>query len=381
MKKILFYNDTSEFGGHEIMSLSAVKFFITNNYEVYYIHYSGNKKLAKALESLQGIHLVKIEYYSKSLQSVRSFLDIKQKEKLFEILSSINPDIIIAIQGRIESCSILLQISKKLTCSVGTYLPLTHSVKVFSQWPGAWLRDFINLFYYQKPDFFIVPSNAMKVHLQKWTKTKKIYIVHNGLDFERYKKLDPSICRNRLGFSENDFLVSVIGRITFAHKNQKFLLDNVFDLSKKIPNLKILIVGSGIDELRLADVIREKKLESIVTHLPWIDDVSEVLSTTDLLIATSKFEGFPVSVTEGMFYKLPVVAPDIPEISEFLPSEWLYRPEDSKDFVNTVFNLKNLDNNKNIEENFNECLLNYNINKFGEKFEKIVLEVLQKNTS
>jgi glycosyltransferase involved in cell wall biosynthesis len=378
--KVLFYSDTTEFGGHEILSIDAAKFLLCNGYNISYICCSENIKIIKALEKLQeiGLEIYKFTHKSKFLPSIKSLISFRSQRNLKILKTSINPDLVIAVQGRIESSSMPLVISRSFECPVGSYLPLPHSVKVISQWPGSKARDLLNKFYYQKSNFFIVPSNAMKSELDQRVKNKRIFIVNNGIDFSKYKKINKDEAKRALGFASSDFLISMIGRVQFRHKNQPFVLRNIAKLVELIPNLKLLIAGSGPNKIQLKKLIYPT-YQQYVTYLPWVEDVSTIFSATDMLISASRFEGFPVVANEGMYYKIPVVAPNIPEMSEFLPKEWLFEAENDMDFVSTVFKVKKSPNQNRIDSNYEKTISNFSLDSFGESFKGAIESIILNN--
>jgi glycosyltransferase involved in cell wall biosynthesis len=377
-KKILFYSDISELGGHEILSINAIRYLLNDGYDVHCICSSYNKKIISLLTDLtkDGLTLYFINYQSTYLPNIKSLLSFKAQKYLCQLCKSINPSLLITMQGRIESSSLPLTIADYFDFPIISYLPLTHSVKTISGKRGARLREIINKILYQKPDYYVVPSNAMKFQLTQRVKGKEIFIIHNGIDFSRYKFIEKYVARDKFKISQEDFVISIIGRVNFRHKNHEFIINNMPKLVNLMPNIKLMIAGSGADEKKLVKIIRSSSCREKIIYTPWLSDVSEVFCASDILVSASRFEGFPVVANEAMYYKLPIIAPDIPEMREFIPKEWLYKPFSNDDFVNTLMKVVNSEKKQLVDHNFSNTIQNFDLNTFGSNFKRIIESII-----
>ena len=53
-------------------------------------------------------------------------------------------------------------------------------------------------------------------------------------------------------------------------------------------------------------------------YLGYVDDVRAVLSAADVLIAPSRWEGFPLAPAEAMACGLPVIGSDVPGLRDLV---------------------------------------------------------------
>ena len=114
--------------------------------------------------------------------------------------------------------------------------------------------------------------------------------------------------RAELGFSEMDFIMTVVAELN-KNKNQIKLLRAVPELSKAIPNLKILLIGK--ETLLLArDFVEKENLFDTVQFLGYRRDVDKLTMMSDVAFSASLREGLPVNIIEAMACGLPVVASD-----------------------------------------------------------------------
>lgn len=83
---------------------------------------------------------------------------------------------------------------------------------------------------------------------------------------------------------------------------------------------KLLLAGNGALEAKLKKRVSELNLNDRVLFLGKISNVPEVLQETSVYLLTSRFEGFPMCVTEAYEVGLPVIAFDIPAMIPFKDS-------------------------------------------------------------
>lgn len=102
---------------------------------------------------------------------------------------------------------------------------------------------------------------------------------------------------------------AAVGRLT-KQKGFDLLLQAIAPLKDKLPHFSVTIHGEGQARKALEAQRSELGLEGIV-HLPGASETPGAwLETADVLILSSRFEGFPNVVAEAVVNGLPVVAYD-----------------------------------------------------------------------
>lgn len=138
----------------------------------------------------------------------------------------------------------------------------------------------------------------------------QIRIMKNAIEVDRFQ-FNPQKrrqIRTDLGFQDN-FILGTVGRLTFS-KNQEFLIDLFFEFRKTHPNARLLIIGDGELRQALERQIYERDLKDDVLLLGWKTNVEDYLSTMDMFLLPSRFEGNPISLIEATASGLSVVAAD-----------------------------------------------------------------------
>lgn len=87
------------------------------------------------------------------------------------------------------------------------------------------------------------------------------------------------------------------------------ILENVFKL-KEFNEYSCLIVGEGPDFEKIIQLVQEKKLEKNVFLLGNRNDVKELISDSVVLLSTSRWEGFGMSIIEAFSCGVPVISFD-----------------------------------------------------------------------
>lgn len=192
-----------------------------------------------------------------------------------------------------------------------------------------------------------ITQEDYKLAKSKFKKVKQIEHV-NGVGFKS-DKLNVNITeeekiqlREFLKIKPNDLVLSYIAELN-ANKNQIVLIKAIKDIKNDIPNIKLLLIGSGILKDFYSDYIEKEDLKENVILLGQRKDVAKLLSITDIYVASSIREGLPVNIMEAMCMGLPIIATDNRGHRELIKNEKNGYVIDLKmaqeEFVNKVRNM------------------------------------------
>ena len=93
-------------------------------------------------------------------------------------------------------------------------------------------------------------------------------------------------------------------------------------------DFELKIYGHGGERQNLQNLIDSLKLQDRVRLCGFCDDVAAALSASRLHVISSRKEGFPVILIEGIFYSPVLISTRAGGISEILSEEFLYEPAD-----------------------------------------------------
>lgn len=179
----------------------------------------------------------------------------------------------------------------------------------------------------------------------------------NGVGLE-ISKFSPSIegvaasnVRDELQIPDSSTVLIYTAELS-ERKNQKLLLE-AFSILKPDPNdVILLLVGSGDLEKDLKEQSSNLGLQDAVRFLGYRDDVPQLLAISDICVSTSRQEGLPVNILEGLAMGLPVVATDVRgnrDLVEEGVNGFLARPTSAED---VAYKLQMLIENKSLCQSF-----------------------------
>lgn len=106
-------------------------------------------------------------------------------------------------------------------------------------------------------------------------------------------------------------LISV-GRL-HPQKGYDMLIHACSYVFEKHPDWQLDIYGEGEERGKLQDLINSLSLSKNISLKGYSTDIHKELSTSDICVVSSRYEGFPMSITESLALGTPVVSFDCPE--------------------------------------------------------------------
>lgn len=140
---------------------------------------------------------------------------------------------------------------------------------------------------------------------------KTLEILPNAIDVEKFRFNSKKRVqyRNEFGIKNEDFVVGCVGRMS-TEKNHIFLVEMMPSLLKKIPNVCLMLVGDGDEKKQLEQRAKELNIEKNVVFTGSRSDVADLLSSMDVFVLPSIYEGFPIAAIEALANGLPVILSD-----------------------------------------------------------------------
>ena len=160
----------------------------------------------------------------------------------------------------------------------------------------------------------LVVSKAVSLRF-KWNK-KKITVVYNGIDLEKFNPLiDGTKIRQEFSLLSSTPLVGIVGRLD-NYKGHEYFIKAARKVIDAIPNTRFLIVGDGENRKKLESLKMKLGLNGHVIFTGNRDDIAEMMSALDLFVLSSVSEGFGRSAVEAMACGKAVVASNVGGLSE-----------------------------------------------------------------
>lgn len=184
----------------------------------------------------------------------------------------------------------------------------------------TWYDTNLLVFLYGAADRFVLRkytrvvavSNEVKQRLLKaGVRGEDIHLVRNGIELGPFDDAVPSL-REDLS-PDRAPIVGLVGRLSWE-KGIDIFLRAAARVLGKFPNARFVVVGEGPDKDKLEQLVDELNIRGNVSMLGHRDDMPAVYASLDVMVSSSRQEGLPMAILEGMASSLPLVATAVGEV-------------------------------------------------------------------
>jgi glycosyltransferase involved in cell wall biosynthesis len=234
--------------------------------------------------------------------------------RLYQTVRKYKPKILHSYLGTANSLAILLKPFLPHTQIVWGVRASNMDLEEYG-WVARWsyqIESWLSPF----ADLIICNSEAGRIHaVAKGFPAKKISVIPNGIDIERFKP-DPVArlcCRTEWGIKAKEVLIGLIGRLD-PMKDHPTFIRAAAKYAAAHSNARFVCVGDGPDDYR-------RKLQQMSANLGlqekliWVggrNDMPTVYNALDLLTSSSAYgEGFSNAIGEAMASGIPCVVTDV----------------------------------------------------------------------
>jgi glycosyltransferase involved in cell wall biosynthesis len=179
----------------------------------------------------------------------------------------------------------------------------------------------------KEADKIIVVSKATKNYvLSLGANPKKIEVIHNGVDLNRFKPLTgiKDEVRQKLGISKNAPVAITVRRLVYKNGIDT-LIESAEIAIKKNPRLIFLVIGAGPDFGEVKAKIKQLGIEKNLRLTGFVSDTDLPFyyNAADFFVLPSKSgEGLPLVALEAMACGLPVIATNVGGTSEIVTKDY-----------------------------------------------------------
>ncbi len=168
--------------------------------------------------------------------------------------------------------------------------------------------------------------------------TQQITTIYNGISPQRVLNPFPRDIRAELSAEDTDFVILYIGSLIPRKSIQQLLY--ALEKLKVHYNIKLAIVGSGSELVKLTRLVAKKDLNNCVTFFSACDNVAELYSSNaDCFISVPSEEVFGLTLAEASIAKLPIITSNIAGINEIYTDKenaLLISPNNTDELVGAI---------------------------------------------
>jgi 1,2-diacylglycerol 3-alpha-glucosyltransferase len=171
--------------------------------------------------------------------------------------------------------------------------------------------DQLSSWWANQADYVIVPSAKIEHWLKKIGVKREIKVIPNGVETQLFQE-----GRNQTDYlvdkgfiSREDFVLLYVGRLA-KEKSVDKLIRHFYDSLNNInENVKLVLVGDGVERLNLMKMVKDLKIESRVIFTGYIapDKMHEVYRSADIFCFLSTSETQGMVVIEAIASGLPIL--------------------------------------------------------------------------
>ena len=207
---------------------------------------------------------------------------------------------------------------------------------------------------------------------------------------EKYKKnlgIDCSVVYNPRSFvsSQKSSLTHkqfiACGNLVEA-KGFDLLIDSFRKYAKMEADWKLVIVGDGPLRSQLEQRVNRYHLEKRIVFIGYVDDVKPFLLNSSVYLLSSRWEGFPMCVTEAFEMGLPVISYDIPAMIPLMKNNEGIKVKryEINDFSNAMYQLATKPKlRKQMSENAIQMAETISIENIGQQWSEKIDALFEKN--
>lgn len=253
--------------------------------------------------------------------------------------------------------------------------------------PASQFAKKISELYCRDCSAIIVPTIKVKDALEDYGLTRHIDVIPTGVNIEPFKRSNYSeeVIKNEkktFGIDETQPVILFIGRIA-KEKSIDVIINSMEELTKKIPNCKLLIVGDGPERGNLEDLAKALGIEKSVVFAgekPW-EEIGRYYQMGDVFVGASLTETQGLTFEEAMAAQIPVVAKYDKNldgiIRDKINGRFFYKDENLAQILYEV--LMDKEQSALMVKNAYSGIESLSSKCFGENVEKIYMEVEKQN--
>ena len=239
---------------------------------------------------------VKLDYLLDKRESMISFLLCGGERVLRKYLQNNKIDLLVACGALFFPLAVRAtkRVKTKCLCWEHTDPRGNHDYR---------MQQYARLYGINRSDWNVVlTKSALSVY-------RKEYHVENVCQI--YNPVDERILSNSTSYDVKSKKIISVGRLTYQ-KNFQRAIQIAAQILPKHPEWHWDIYGEGTDRAELESLIRQHNLENQMHLLGQVNDMYNRYSEYRMMVMTSRYEGFPMTLLEGMGSRLPLISFNVP---------------------------------------------------------------------
>ena len=303
-------------------------------------------------------------------REINAFQDIKAFASLTRLLREKNYDL---VHTHTSKAGFIGRFAAKLAgCRL--VIHTVHGLSYLSYDSGFKRNFFVVLEKLAAPfcDVMLCVSEGMRQEAigYKLKDESVLEVVGQGIDFAKFRNLktDVGAVRSQYGLTPTDLVIGSVGRLVYQ-KGFDILLQAAVLVFQKYPDACFVIAGSGELDAELKSLASSLGIADKVKFLGPLthQEVIKLMSSIDLFVLSTRFEGLGMVYVEAMALECPTVGSRISPVTEVIKdgeTGLLATVKDPADFASAIIRLLE---NPELQKRFKTAGLLHVEQEFDEK--------------
>lgn len=229
---------------------------------------------------------------------------------------------------------------------VGTsHTPFREFMKyspIRTEWATNKMLRYVS-WYYNQCDFVTAPSNFLFKEMIDYGLKKPHSVLSNPINPEEFRPAEQtrkSELRKKLNLKGP--IIIYTGRLA-PEKHVDIIIQSFAIVKKTIPDAELVIVGHGVSDESLKQLVKDLNIEHSVKFLGFVNQekFTELYQASDIFAVASTAEMQCLSMMNAMLSELPVIGVNAGALPEYINSQngFVVEPGDYKTFAEKILYL------------------------------------------
>jgi L-malate glycosyltransferase len=199
-----------------------------------------------------------------------------------------------------------------------------------------------------KQDLICCLSNNAKKYYQKILFKPKLEVVYSGRDISGTKTDIDAKDKELFMRIKEKYIIIGINAVLTRIKG----IEQIINLLQRDSQFACVIIGDGKGKKELEALSRKLNVEDRCFFLGYRKEARRYLKFYDIYAMPSRFEGFPLALTEAVAQKVPCICSDIPIFKELYTDQEIvcFKLDDINDLEKKINIMKNRNTRKHLAE-------------------------------